>query len=272
MVYRDRQMRSVLFTLILMSLLASPALAQDQDLQLARAWFVRAETHYRMGDFTKALNLYRSVYKLSSRPHLLFNVAQCYRQLVKRGREGGGLNNMEQAVFYYRLYLADWKRAFNGASPGNAAEVQRHIKTLSAAITRLKEKQRLRRQQEARRQEQERLRREQEQKKKKQETGRSRARRPWAWIAAGAGVVAVGAGVALLATRRVDELVWRPPSATDPGGTPYRITDSAASGAVLLGAGVVAGAVAAYLFIRREQPASTSVSVSPRGVWLSGSF
>ena len=257
-------MRPALASFILLSLLAAPAQAQQETLVKAKALFLKAEIHYRLEEFQKALALYRSAYKLADRPHLLFNVAQCHRQLGKRQQGAHKLKNLEHAVFYYRLYLSDWKRAFRGASPRNTAEVQRHIKVLSAATTRLKEQLRKERQEQLRRQREQKI----------PASGRKRWKRPWAWITVGAGVAAVGAGAALLATRRVDELVWRPPTATEPGKTPYRVTDSVAPGAILLGVGVAAGMAATYLFARSERPASATVSVTPGGAWVgvSGSF
>ncbi len=247
MVY-GQAMRAVLISLALL-LLAPPALARDAALLQAKKQFVKGETHYRLGEFEQALALYRKAYKLSNRPALLFNVAQCFRQLQKRQQKGTRLKSLDQAIFYYRLYLADWKRLYRGASPANAAEVQRHVDALSAERKALKKE----------------LAHEEP-----PPPGRSRLKRKWAWVAAGVGVVSLATGAALLATRRVDELVWQPPSGSDPGDNPYRVTDSVAPGAVLLGVGVAAGAVAAYLFLRREKTAPT-VSVSPAGVWIVGS-
>ena len=183
-------MRTVLITIALIVLTVAPARAQDRDLQRAKAEFVRAETHYRLGEFQQALELYRSAYKLAGRPHLLFNVAQCYRQLGKVRPGDSRQKALEQAVFYYKLYLSDWKRAFKGASPRNAAEVQRHIKALSETILRIKEQLRLQaeaRQRQEQQKEQEQLRRERQQPVPEKLSKPSRWKRPWAWITAGAG-------------------------------------------------------------------------------------
>ena len=245
-------MRAALTTLALLGLLSAPAWAQDAALLQAKQQFAKGETHYRLGEFDKALALYRKAYKLSNRPALLFNVAQCFRQLQKGQQKERRLKSLEQAVFYYKLYLSDWKRANSSASPANAAEVQQNIDALTADMEELKQ--------------------EKPEESTPRQAARSRWKRTWAWVAAGVGVVSLATGAALLATRRVDELVWQPPSGSDPGSNPYHVTDSVAPGAVLLGVGVAAGAVATYLFLRKEKPAPATVSVSPAGVWVVGHF
>jgi tetratricopeptide (TPR) repeat protein len=86
--------------------------------------FNEAETQYRLGNFDAALRGYQAALKLRSHPSLLFNVAQCYRQL----------KNAERALFFYKLFLSDWEREHPGTRPPTEAEVQRHIETLSAEL------------------------------------------------------------------------------------------------------------------------------------------
>lgn len=61
----------------------------------ARQHFSDGTLAYDLGEFHKALKEYSEAYRLSPRPALLFNVAQCHRQLGEYGR----------AAFFYRRYL-----------------------------------------------------------------------------------------------------------------------------------------------------------------------
>ena len=96
-----------------------------------------------------------------------------------------------------------------------------------------------------------------------------RWKRPWAWVATGLGVGLVAAGSALLATRRVDE--WRRNEET---GKLESVTDAWWPGAVLTGAGAVAGGLGVWLFARgegqkQEQASKVTVNLSPLGAGLS---
>ena len=252
--------RRLPIVVLLLLLLGSPT-ARADNLSKARAHFARAETLYRLGKFDGALVQYQASYRQASLPRLLFNMAQCHRHLGQR----------KQALFYYTLFRDDWKRRFPGTRPPNDAEVMERIKQLQRelALSRgpaappapasppvvVKPAQRPTPVPDppspgARPPSAERA-----------APPASRLRRPWAWVAAGVGTAALGVGIGLLATRRVDEIVW------SADGPPTRVTDSAAPGAVLVGAGAAAAALSCYLFVRSESAARVSL-----GPWGTGGF
>jgi tetratricopeptide (TPR) repeat protein len=75
---------------------ARPAVAEDRDARAARAHFQRAEKAFSMGKFDDALKGYEAAYEAKPLPGLLFNIAQCHRNLT----------NPERAIFFYQRYLA----------------------------------------------------------------------------------------------------------------------------------------------------------------------
>jgi tetratricopeptide (TPR) repeat protein len=93
--------RLLLFTCVLSALLARAARAETSqreggDTSVARGHFQRAEAAFSEGRFDQALAGYEAAYKAKPLPGLLFNVAQCHRNLGKQ----------ERALFYYRRYLS----------------------------------------------------------------------------------------------------------------------------------------------------------------------
>lgn len=78
----------------LVTLLASanPAAGEPPS---PRALFERAEVKFNVGNFRDAAADYQAAYELDHRPALLFDVAQCYRNL----------GDYERARFYYRRFL-----------------------------------------------------------------------------------------------------------------------------------------------------------------------
>jgi tetratricopeptide (TPR) repeat protein len=85
-------------------LLLAPGVARatapgtDDVAAQARQRFTEGTLAYDLGEFHKALEAYSEAYRLVAKPGLLFNVAQCHRQL----------GQYERAAFFYRrfLYLA----------------------------------------------------------------------------------------------------------------------------------------------------------------------
>lgn len=121
---------------------ADPPARSEKTRQRAKQLFERAETTYRLGKFADALALYKQVLALERRPSVVFNIAQCHRQLA----------HFDKAIFYYKLYLSEWVLQ-NGKAPPNQSEVRARITELRAAKQRA-EAQREKREAERRRAEQ----------------------------------------------------------------------------------------------------------------------
>ncbi len=80
--------------LLLVSSGAWGAQTEGEKESAARARFVEATKQYNLGQFDQALKAYKVVYELKPHAGLLFNIAQCYRQLEEYAA----------AAFYYRRY------------------------------------------------------------------------------------------------------------------------------------------------------------------------
>ena len=121
----DRKGTSALVIALALMLISVTAGADDRTTARAKARFEQGEVQYRLGKFKVALGHYQAALKLVRRPSIIYNIAQCYRQM----------RDLNKALFNYKLFLSDYKRA-NPASarPHNHAEVQRHIKDLTAKI------------------------------------------------------------------------------------------------------------------------------------------
>jgi tetratricopeptide (TPR) repeat protein len=97
--------------LIAIALLCAPVAARAQDGEpaasaeedeesrkaRARVAYEAGKTHYTVGEFEEALADFTEAYKLRPAPLLLFNLAQCQRQL----------KNHERATFFLEGYLRD---------------------------------------------------------------------------------------------------------------------------------------------------------------------
>ena len=97
---------------------------ESSDKAKARSLFKQAETQYRLGKFKEALASYEAALKAAHHPSIIFNIAQCHRQL----------GNARKALFSYKLFLSDWNRMKPGRAPPNKAEVDRHIATLKMQV------------------------------------------------------------------------------------------------------------------------------------------
>jgi tetratricopeptide (TPR) repeat protein len=71
---------------------ARPAQAEDRAARAARAHFQRAEKAFSMGKFDEALKGYEDAYEAKPLPGLLFNIAQCHRNLT----------NPDLYIFFYQ--------------------------------------------------------------------------------------------------------------------------------------------------------------------------
>lgn len=80
---------------------AAPALAAGKGAAksgaetAAKAEFKKGQTAYNLGRFDEALSFFSKAYEIKALPPILFNIAQCHRQLA----------NYERAVFFYRRFL-----------------------------------------------------------------------------------------------------------------------------------------------------------------------
>ena len=72
-------------------LLATPAETTAQ----AREHFKAAQLHYALGEFEDAVKEFREAYRLRQEPAILYNIAQCHRQM----------RQWREAYFNYRQYL-----------------------------------------------------------------------------------------------------------------------------------------------------------------------
>jgi tetratricopeptide (TPR) repeat protein len=98
--------------LILLTSLVSLAEAQSKD--RAREAYRRGTHAYDFGEYDKALEAFKEAYDQFEDPAILFNIAQCHRQL----------GHAEEALRVYQSYLR------NAKSPPNSDEVRSIIKRL----------------------------------------------------------------------------------------------------------------------------------------------
>src|SRR4051812_13550871 len=106
----------LLLALTLLLVTARVASADDPDVARARLHFERGEKLYALARFTDALGEYQRAFDAKPLPELLFNIAQCYRNLA----------DYDAAVFSFRKYL----QLAPGA--GNRAQVEQLISELEA--------------------------------------------------------------------------------------------------------------------------------------------
>jgi tetratricopeptide (TPR) repeat protein len=118
-------MRLAVIAIIVSSLLSwGSSASANETPQNAKQHYKKAETHYHVGEFEKALKHYLEALRLDRRPHFHFNVAQCYRNLKK----------LEKARFHYELYLSTWQSWRPDTTAPFTDEVKGHIVALGEAI------------------------------------------------------------------------------------------------------------------------------------------
>ncbi|MGM0596913.1 MAG: PEGA domain-containing protein [Myxococcota bacterium] len=100
------------------------AQSRSQKMVKAKNLYVEGEKLYVKGKFAQALSKYMKAHELSNKPGLLFNIAQCHRNLKK----------YEKARFFYKLFL--------DKLPNNPykSEVEKHIVELGKKISEKKNK------------------------------------------------------------------------------------------------------------------------------------
>jgi tetratricopeptide (TPR) repeat protein len=91
--------------LVAVFLASGPAWAANPPLEEARALTRKATVEYDVGHFDQALDLYTKAYELYPKPALLFDIAQCHRQL----------GHYERALFFFHGYLREEPNAPNRA-------------------------------------------------------------------------------------------------------------------------------------------------------------
>ncbi len=79
--------------ILLLLALSTPGGAEDQA--AAKSAFERAAKHFEVGEFEEALPLFLEAYDRAGHDELLFNIAQCHRNL----------GHFERAIFFFERYL-----------------------------------------------------------------------------------------------------------------------------------------------------------------------
>jgi tetratricopeptide (TPR) repeat protein len=97
---------------------ATNAAATTAERAKARDIFRAAQQHYKLAEYDQALEGFKEAYRVIEDPSLLFNIAQCYRQLNKK----------EEAIRFYRTYLHEVPDSPNRDS------VQQIIASLESAL------------------------------------------------------------------------------------------------------------------------------------------
>jgi tetratricopeptide (TPR) repeat protein len=85
--------------IIMVSVLAADAIADSSTRERAKQVFADAEAAFKLGRFEDALRFYEAAYEIDPHPDLLFNVAQCHRNL----------RHYDRAIFFLESYLRDAK-------------------------------------------------------------------------------------------------------------------------------------------------------------------
>lgn len=114
--------RQVIFALSLLTL-SRVANARVGDREKARNFFEEAAKRYNLGEYRSALGGFRGAYDEIPDPKLLFNIAQCYRQIGEHLK----------ALTAYRSFLREVPDA------SNADDVRKIIATLGAELIREQE-------------------------------------------------------------------------------------------------------------------------------------
>jgi len=101
-----RSLALVIATSVLLPLPASAQHKSDRERSaLARQAFDDGKKAYNVGEFEKAIDLWKQAYEYRDDPIFLYNIAQAYRQK----------GDPPKAIFFYRAYLRESPRAKNRA-------------------------------------------------------------------------------------------------------------------------------------------------------------
>jgi len=110
--------RTAILTILILFTWNSARATKPSAVQIQRKHFQRGQTAYRLTQFAKALAEYEAALKAKHHPVILFNIAQCHRQLKQYNK----------ALFFYKLYLSERPKA------SNRRMVERLIAKLKRAI------------------------------------------------------------------------------------------------------------------------------------------
>lgn len=99
-----RRVAAIVVVSLAVALCAGSALGQEDEATVrAKELFKKAEVHFSLGEFEKALRLYKEAYKTKPLPELLFNIGQCHRNM----------DQCERALFFFRQFLVRFPDAPN---------------------------------------------------------------------------------------------------------------------------------------------------------------
>jgi len=105
--------------LALVAVVSLTSSAHAEDRVKARKMFESGRQHFDLSEFKQALDDFKEAYRNYEEPSILFNIAQCHRQLGAK----------EEAVRFYRVYLAKLPNV------ANRVQVEDAIAKLERAIT-----------------------------------------------------------------------------------------------------------------------------------------
>ena len=117
---RSTTERRLLAAAVTAWLVALAPAARADDKAAAKQAAEQATTDYKLGNFEAALAGYSEAYRLYPAPKLLFNIAQCHRNL----------GHYEQAIHFYEGYLRELPDA------RNRADVEALLEETRAALER----------------------------------------------------------------------------------------------------------------------------------------
>lgn len=115
---------AILISLLLATLLATPVQAGELNKEQLNALIKKANLSYRQGDFSLALRDYKAVYQQKQHPLVIFNMAQCHRQL----------GNPKKALFFYKLHITRWNKENPQKHSPYEKEVSGHIASLNEQL------------------------------------------------------------------------------------------------------------------------------------------
>lgn len=111
---------------------SAPAQPAEDPLVRARSIFATGAELYRQGKYDQALEQFEAALKLARRPSILFNIAQCHRQL----------GHKQLALQRYEAHLAEWEKQNPGKPSPHREEIRGHIERLRAELERDRERER----------------------------------------------------------------------------------------------------------------------------------